>query len=528
MTRTKSKEKTILVSELGKLPPQAIELEEAVLGALLLEKEALEAVIRILTPECFYKEQNGKVYQAVLNLYKKSEAIDILTVTQELKRLGDLEFVGGSYYVSTLTNRIASSANIEFHARIVVQKYLQRELIRTGTATIKDAYQDDIDVFDLYAHTIGQLEGSINNVIKYEAQSISDINANLIADNLQYCETGAPSGIPSFYPKIDAFTNGWQKTDLIILAARPGMGKTAAAVCFAVKPAITSGIPVAIFSLEMSKRQLGGRIQSILSGLNVSRIVKGQLNREEIIKMSRDCAPLSEAPIYIDDTPALSLLELKSKARSLVSKQKVQLIVIDYLQLMRSGSDKDNREQEISTISRGLKALAKELDIPIIALSQLSRAVESRKGEGCKPQLSDLRESGAIEQDADMVMFAYRPAYYGIDLYEIDGRELPSPGLFSLIFAKHRNGGLGEIILGFVDDNAKVTSYDWDHQSPDQDDIASWRKIVTPENQAQNFDNKTKNSTFVQKVEPSDNADGIKGMTNNTGFLTQKPDNSHF
>lgn len=448
------------VSEIGKLQPQAVELEEAVLGAMLLEKEALSTVIDILSPESFYKEQNGKVFAAIVNLFNRSEPVDILTVTQELKRTGELEFVGGSYYVSSLTNRIASSANIEFHARIVAQKYLQRELIRIGTETIKTAYEDSTDVFELLDNTTKNIFEILDSNVRKQHDKMSTLIAKAI-DEIEAAanQTDGLLGVPSGFTALDRITGGWQRSDLLILAARPGMGKTAFVVTMAKNAAVEFNKPVAIFSLEMSSIQLVKRLISSETELAQDKILKGNLENHEFVQLNERIKKLATAPLFIDDTPALSIFELRAKARRLKENQKIELIIIDYLQLMSGGPDgKGNREQEISTISRGLKSLAKELEIPIIALSQLSRQVENRPGGSKRPQLSDLRESGAIEQDADMVMFIYRPEYYGL---EVDENNEPTRGRAEVIIAKNRHGALETVKLRFIGQYAKFADLDY-------------------------------------------------------------------
>jgi replicative DNA helicase len=447
-------------TEIGKLPPQSVELEEAVLGAMLLEKEALSTVIDILSPESFYKEQNGKVFAAIVSLFNRSEPVDILTVTQELKRSGELEFVGGSYYVSALTNRIASSANIEFHARIVAQKFLQRELIRIGTETIKTAYEDSTDVFELLDNTTKNIFEILDSNVRKQHDKMS----TLIAKAIEEIETAANQtdgllGVPSGFTALDRITGGWQKSDLLILAARPGMGKTAFVVTMAKNAAVEFNKPVAIFSLEMSSIQLVKRLISSETELPQDKILKGNLENHEFVQLNERIKKLATAPLFIDDTPALSIFELRAKARRLKENQKIELIIIDYLQLMSGGPDgKGNREQEISQISRGLKSLSKELEIPIIALSQLSRQVENRPGGSKRPQLSDLRESGAIEQDADMVMFIYRPEYYGL---EVDENNEPTRGRAEIIIAKNRHGALETVKLRFIGQFAKFADLDY-------------------------------------------------------------------
>ena len=443
--------------EIGKLIPQNTEMEEAVLGAILIDSEVMDIVAKDLSAELFYKQQNQIICEAILVLYAKNDRIDILTVTQQVKAMNKLEVVGGGYYISSLTNRMASSSNIEFHIKIIQQYSLRRSAIRICTNTIKKAYDDQEDVFDVYSELQIDADNSIKEVMHYEVSTIKKIHLDNIAEMREVIESGQKSGVECGLELVDELTSGWQKTDLIILAGRPSMGKTATAITMVIEPSINKGIPVAIFSCEMSNAQLGGRIQANLSGIDVGRIIKKQLDLSDVAYLEKANEKLLTAPLYIDDTPNISLTELKSKARRLHREKGIKLIVIDYLQLMRSGLNIQNREQEIAEISRGLKGLAKELDIPIIALSQLSRLVEGRSDK--KPQLSDLRESGQIEQDADMVIFCYRPEYYGIDNYELEGDNLETKGLFLLLIAKHRNGELGEIPLRFVHHLAKLTNH---------------------------------------------------------------------
>jgi len=446
--------------EIGKLPPQAVELEEAVLGAMLLERDALSTVIDILSKEAFYKEQNGRVFAAMVALFNRSEPVDILTVTQELKRTGELELVGGAYYVSALTNRIASAANIEFHARIVAQKFLQRELIRLSTETIKVAYEDSTDVFELLDETTKNIFEILDSNVRKQHDKMSTLIAKALVEiEVASNQKEGLLGVPSGFTSLDRITGGWQKSDLLILAARPGMGKTAFVVSMAKNAAVEFNKPVAIFSLEMSSLQLVKRLISSETEIAQDKILKGNLDNHEFVQLNERIKKLSAAPLYIDDTPALSVFELRAKARRLKENQKVELIIIDYLQLMSGGADaKGNREQEISHISRNLKSLSKELEIPIIALSQLSRQVENRPGGSKRPQLSDLRESGAIEQDADMVMFIYRPEYYGL---EVDENNEPTRGKAELIIAKNRHGALETVKLRFIGQYAKFADLDY-------------------------------------------------------------------
>lgn len=442
----------------GRVPPQAIDLEEAVLGAIMLEKDALTAVIDILKPEVFYKEAHQMIFEAIVRLFNDTQPIDILTVVNRLKMNGDLDLVGGAYYISQLTNRVASSANVEYHSRIILQKFIQRELIRVSSEIIKDAYEDTTDVFELLdkaesnlfavsERNIRRQQGEMHTLMKEAMQDI---------ENAKDAETKM-RGVPSGFTGLDRITNGFQKSDLIILASRPGMGKTAFALTLARNMAVDHEKSVAIFSLEMSSVQLVTRLISAESQLSSDKLRKGELEEFEWQQLNTKIRKLDEAKIFIDDTPALTIFELRAKCRRLKAQNDIQMIFIDYLQLMSGPQDKQsNREQEISQISRSLKALAKELDVPIMALSQLSRAVETRAGSK-KPILSDLRESGAIEQDADIVVFIYRPEYYGLDQEE-DGTS--TAGMATISIAKHRNGALADIQLRFIKDFAKYADLD--------------------------------------------------------------------
>lgn len=443
----------------GKVPPQATDLEEAVLGAMMLEQDAVTAVIDILKPEVFYKESHQKIFSAINSLFAKSEPIDILTVTNELKSTGELEIVGGPYYITMLTSRVASAANVEYHARIILQKHIQRELIRISSDIIKDAFEDTTDVFDL----LDKAEQGLFNVSESNLRRGVDDMPSLVKQAIEDIEKAKDSethmrGVPSGYSQLDRTTSGWQKSDLIILAARPAMGKTAFALSMARNIAVKHKLPVAVFSLEMSAVQLVTRLISSETELSASKLKKGELESHEWQQLNSKINSLVDAKIFIDDTPALSIFELRAKCRRLKQQHNIQMIFIDYLQLMTLGAEnRGNREQEISTISRSLKALAKELDVPVLALSQLSRAVESRPGGSKKPILSDLRESGAIEQDADIVMFIYRAEYYKIDAFD-DGS--PTQGVAEIIIAKHRNGPVGEVKLKFIDRFAKFEDYE--------------------------------------------------------------------
>jgi replicative DNA helicase len=442
---------TEIIQGMGKIPPQALELEEAVLGALMLERDALTVVIDILQPESFYKESHQKIYKAVLELFDKSEPVDILTVTNQLRTKGELEFAGGPYYITELTTKINSAANIEFHARIVAEQAIKRELISMASLIHKDAFEDTTDVFELLDKAEKQLYHiSESNIRKNYADMRSLMGQALKELQAKKDNDHKLTGVPSGFTELDRVTSGWQKSDLIIIAARPGMGKTAFVVSAMRNAAVDFNIPIAIFSLEMSSVQLVNRLISAEAELESEKIKRGTLEEYEWAQLHHKISKLTSAPIFIDDTPALSIRELRTKCRRLKAKNDIQMIIIDYLQLMSAeGNSKGapgNREQEIASISRALKNLAKELNVPVIALSQLSRAVETRGGDK-RPQLADLRESGSIEQDADMVMFLYRPEYYKIDEDEM-GNSLKGVG--EVMIAKHRNGSLENVMLRFI------------------------------------------------------------------------------
>lgn len=460
--------------EFGRVPPQAVDLEEAVLGAIMLEKDAVIAVLDILKPESFYKEAHKKIYQAIVDLSMNQEPIDILTVTEELKKRDQLNDIGGPLYITQLTSRVASAAHLEYHARIVAQKYIQRELIRVSSEIQARAYDETNDVDELLDFSEAQLFEIAEGNIKRETAKLNI----LIKEAIEQIEEAARrddslSGIPSGFTKLDRITSGWQRSDLIIVAARPSMGKTAFVLTMARNIAVEHRQPVAVFSLEMASLQLVNRLIVSETELPSGRIRNGRLEQYEWEQLEYKIKNLVEAPIYIDDTPAISIFELRAKCRRLKNLYDVKLIIIDYLQLMSgSGDIKGNREQEVSNISRALKGIAKELNIPIIALSQLNRSVELRSGNK-RPQLSDLRESGAIEQDADIVIFIHRPEKYGLDVDE-SGNSLK--GLAEIIVAKHRNGPIGDVMLRFRDEFAKFT--DLEVVSPLYDEELS-RPVVT-------------------------------------------------
>jgi len=441
----------------GKLPPQALDLEEAVLGALMLEKDALTSVVDILTAESFYKDSHKVIYQAILDLFNASEPIDLLTVTNQLRKNGKLEIAGGAYFITELTSKVSSAANIEYHARIITEQSMKREMIHIASEIQRDAYEETTDVFELLDKMEQSLfEISENNIRKNYSDMRSIMREAITELESKKGQKDGLTGVPSGFTALDRVTSGWQKSDLVIIAARPAMGKTAFVLSVLRNAAVDHNRPVAIFSLEMSSIQLVNRLISSEAELDSEKIKKGNLADYEWEQLIHKTNKLSSAPLFVDDTPALSILELRAKCRRLKAQSDIQMIVVDYLQLM-SGDSKGgmggNREQEISSISRALKKIAKELSVPVIALSQLSRAVETRGGDK-RPQLSDLRESGAIEQDADIVMFLYRPEYYGITETE-DGHS--TAGLGEVIIAKHRNGSLENVKLRFIGKYTKFT-----------------------------------------------------------------------
>ena len=463
-TTGRSQQKTVVVPEMGRLQPQAPELEEAVLGALMLEKDAYSIVSEILKPECFYEKAHELIYAAIVDLAVQQLPIDMMTVTEQLRKRGDLDQVGGPYYIAQLTSKVASSAHIEYHARIIAQKYLARELISFSSQIQSKAFDETTDVDDLMQEAEGKLfEISQRNVKK----DVTQINP-VIKEALKMLENAANqkeglSGLRTGFDGLDKITSGWQNSDLVIIAARPAMGKTAFVLSMAKNMAVNFNTPVALFSLEMSNVQLVNRLIVNVCEIPGEKIKSGRLEKYEWEQMDYKIKELYDAPIYVDDTPSLSLsvFELRTKARRLVREHDIKCIIIDYLQLMNaSGMSFGSREQEVSMISRSLKGLAKELNIPIIALSQLNRGVENRQGaEGKRPQLADLRESGAIEQDADMVCFIHRPEYYKITE---DERGNSLVGLAEIIIAKHRNGATGDVRLRFKSEFAKFMNIEDD------------------------------------------------------------------
>lgn len=431
---------------LGKLPPQETDLEEAVLGAIMLEKHAMTLVGALLKPHIFYKDANKLIYEAIQELDHKSDPIDLLTVTNMLKKQGKLEEAGGAYYITQLTSGVSSSANIEYHTRLLQEAWMKRESIRFAQDLIQigfDSTSDPFDIIDIGTKYVLDMTSQLDNGKTTELRPAirTYIEELAVKMNIEGDITGAPCGILS----IDRVTGGWQNTDLVIVAARPAMGKTA----FVLRSAISSakaGFPVALFSLEMSRSQLIDRIVGQeLRIAGASDLKRGRISQTQYESIIARIQSIYELPIFIDDTPGIRLSEIRAKCYSLVRNKGVKKIIIDYLQLV-TADDSGNREQQISSISRGVKKIAKELNVPIILLSQLSRAVETRGGDK-RPQLSDLRESGAIEQDADMVAFLYRPEYYNI-MEDEEGRS--TAGLAEFIIAKNRAGAIDTLLMEFI------------------------------------------------------------------------------
>ena len=433
----------------GHLQPQAIDIEKVVLGALMIDKDAFTVVSEIIKPETFYEARHQKIYEAVQSLNLQEKPVDIMTVTEELRHKGTLEEVGGPSYIVELSSQVASSAHIEYHAHILAQKFLARQLIQFASMIETDAFDETVDVDDLMQKAEGALfEISQKNMLQDYVQidTIVDQAHQLLLQAAN--REGGLTGVPSGFCKLDDITAGWQPSDLIIIAGRPAMGKTSFALSIAKNIAVDYRKPIAFFSLEMNNVQLVNRLISNVCSIPGNKILNGQLTPDEWERFDSNIRKMQGAPIYVDDTPGLSIFELRTKARRLVREHNIEVLMIDYLQLMNANGMRFNsRQEEVSTISRSLKSLAKELNIPVLALSQLSRAVEQREGvEGKRPQLSDLRESGAIEQDADMVLFVHRPEYYHI-LQDEKGNDLH--GMAQIIIAKHRKGATGDVLLNF-------------------------------------------------------------------------------
>ena len=428
--------------DLGRMPPQAVEIEQAVLGAMMLEQRAIVRAVETLDESCFYHATHSRIFAAMIELFERGTAVDQLTLTEELKRRGQLDDVGGVVYLAKLGSEVVTTANIDFHARIVFEKALSRKLIETASGVIERAYAADEDVQTLLDNAEQQLFTLSENQIGEGFEPLEKVMGETF-EHLERVHAGAGTvlGVDTGFADLNDQMSGFQKGDLIILAARPSVGKTAFALTLARNAAVEAGVGMAIFSLEMSKMQLAQRLLSVETKVDLHKLRTGRLRDEDWMNLTNNIERLARAPIYIDDTPGISVLEARAKARRLQREHGVGMVIIDYLQLMSGHIRTQSREQEISHISRGLKAMAKELDVPVLALSQLSRAVESRTDR--RPQLSDLRESGSLEQDADVVMFIYRPEMY--DLKSPDGESLE--GLAQIIIGKQRNGPVGSVDL---------------------------------------------------------------------------------
>jgi replicative DNA helicase len=465
----------------GRIPPQATDVEQSVLGAMLIEREAIPRAVEILPPSSFYLGKHQRVYNAVLSLFERGNPVDLITLTEELRRRGELEDIGGAYYLTELTTRVASAANVEYHARIIAEKSLLRQMIETMTELVGEAYDPGADAFELMDRAEGDIFKISDSQLRKSASSITEV----IKETLQQLEAihgreGGITGVPSGFTRLDDMTSGWQRSDLIIIAARPSMGKTALSLACARNAALHTQYPtgVAFFSLEMGAQQLAQRLLTSEARVNAQAARTGRMNDADWQKLARAAGRLSAAPIYIDDTPGLTVLELRAKCRRLKAEFDIGLVIVDYLQLMHgtSNSKNSNREQEIAHISRSLKSLAKELNVPVVALSQLSRAVETRGGDK-RPQLSDLRESGSIEQDADVVIFLYRPERYGIT---VDEHGNSTEGLGEIIIGKQRNGPIGNVQLAFVEQYARFENLTTYYASDGGDDAYEYTAAALP------------------------------------------------
>lgn len=431
---------------MGRIPPHSIEAEQSVLGAMIVNKEAINTAIEIIRPDDFYKEANKEIFEAIIVLFNKNEPVDLITLSEELKQRGTLENIGGVTYIANLSSSVATTANTKYYCKIVEEKSILRRLILSSDEIMTKAYEDSEEVEVI----IEKAEKNIFDITQgSHREGFSPISEVLLSSFAQIEERaankGALTGLTTGFTDLDNKISGLQKSDLVLLAARPSMGKTALGINIATNSALKGNASVAIFSLEMSKEQLVQRIISATSHVNLQKIISGNLVDDEWIQVVNSMAPLSQMSIFIDDTAGISLMEMKAKCRRLKIEKGLDLVLVDYLQLMTIGNSQESRQQEISAISRGLKGLAKEMECPVIALSQLSRAPELRSDH--RPILSDLRESGAIEQDADVVMFLYRDEYYD--------QESEKKNIGELIIAKHRNGPTGSIELVWKGDYTK-------------------------------------------------------------------------
>jgi replicative DNA helicase len=447
------------MNELGKVPPQAIEMEEAVLGAVLLEKNAIYMAAKILTPNSFYKPAHVIIFKTVLGMFANSDPIDLLTVTDKLREQGTLDQIGGRYYITELTTKVNSAGHIEYHATIIKEAWIKRSIIAMASKLYDQCYHSNTDSFVILDNAATQTNNIIEQIYKNKTTDLREVGAEIIETASHNAEGHELVGVPTGIYRVDRFTSGWKTPDLIVIAARPSMGKTAFVLQTALNAATQFGKKIAFFSLEMSVKQCMQRLFSSIAEIDLSKIIKGQATAQEKLILENKGQKIIDSDLYIDDTPALTIIELRAKCHLIKNSTGLDLIIVDYLQLMEA--EGKTREQEISKISRGLKAVAKEFNVPVIALSQLSRAVETR-GTSKRPQLSDLRESGAIEQDADMVGFLYRPEYYKTKEIVLDGQQISTANLALLIWEKNRNGPLDELPLKFI---GKYTKFqDWDTQ----------------------------------------------------------------
>ena len=440
----------------GKVPPQNVDAEMSLLGAVLIDEEVLADITEHVKAKDFYDKRHAIIYDAVMRLYEKNKPVDLLTLTDELKRKKELDEIGGSAYLTELTNYVPTAAHAESYAEIVAQKAVRRRLIKASGEISELGYDEETTTQELLQQAEAELFAVSDQSLKQDLTSLESILTDSF-DRLEelHRNKGALRGVRTGYRDLDNMTAGLQRSDLIILAARPAMGKTTLVTNLAYNVATIAKQPVLMFSLEMSKEQLVDRMLADASGVDSWNIRTGNLSDDDFSKLSEAMGEMAEAPIYIDDTPGLSVLEMRTKARRAAHDQPLGLIIIDYLQLMQgSGRDNGNRVQEVSEISRGLKLIARELNVPVIALSQLSRTVESRSPQ--IPQLADLRESGSIEQDADIVMFIYREAYYN--------PETERENITDLIIAKHRNGPVGKVELYFHPERLRFMSLDRKHE----------------------------------------------------------------
>ncbi|WP_370898823.1 replicative DNA helicase [Chryseobacterium gossypii] len=442
----------------GKMPPNAVDFERLVIGTFLIDKKGLDHSIDLLTPEVFYDPRHQVIFATILKLYEGNHPVDLMTIIQDLKKEDKLHAAGGDHYIIDLTMGVTSSAHIEYHVRVILEKYILRSLINVSANVIDSAYKESTDVFELLDKAEQSFFEITNGTIKKGFDTANSLVKQAIDTIKSLKDKQGLSGIPSGFRDVDKETGGWQNSDLIIIAARPAMGKTAFLLSMARNIAVGHKIPMALFSLEMASVQLITRMIASETGISSEKLRKGTLDDDEWQRLFSNVSELENAPLYIDETPSLSIFDFRAKCRRLVMQHGVKLIMVDYLQLMTAsggGKGTGNREQEIAMISRSLKAIAKELNVPVIALSQLSRSVEARPGK--RPQLSDLRESGAIEQDADIVSFIFRPEYYKIAVWDNDeeGQETSTENQAELIIAKHRNGATADVRLSFLKNIAK-------------------------------------------------------------------------